>query len=74
MPFCESLGLNYANVYDDEKEKFDYSLIDKLGLQNPPKPFPVTRNLLMDKDLFESEPLDFGGTKPLIEWLKDFVL
>lgn len=69
MPFCQSLGLNYSNVYDDENRKFDFSLVEKNGYKNIPKPFPVSRKLLMDKDLFEGEPLDFGESKALIEWL-----
>ena len=68
MPFCETMKLNYSNIYNDEKEKFDYNKVKELGLKNPPKPFPVSRNLLMDKDLFADEPLNFGETKPLAKW------
>ena len=69
MPFCETLGLNYSNIYDNNQEKFDYSLVNKLGFKNIPKPFPVSRNLLMDKDMFENMSIVFGETKPLYEWL-----
>lgn len=69
MPFCQSLGLNYSNVYDDKKRKFDFSIVEKMGYKHIPKPFPVSRKLLMAEDLFEGEPLDFGESKALIEWL-----
>ena len=69
MPFCQELGLNYSTVYSDKERKFDFSHIEELGYKHAPKPFPVSRNLLMDKDLFKDEPLDFGESKALIEWL-----
>ncbi|MCQ2744554.1 MAG: YkgJ family cysteine cluster protein [bacterium] len=69
MPFCEDLGLNYSNVYNDETKKFDYEKVKEYGYKYIPKPYPITRASLMDKDLFEGEPLDFGETKTLLDWL-----
>ena len=68
MPFCQELGLNYSTVYDDSQSKFNFDKVEELGYKHAPKPFPVSRNLLMDKDLFEGEPLDFGESKAMIEW------
>lgn len=68
MPFCQEMGLNYSTVYDDDERKFNFDKVVELGYKHAPTPFPVSRNLLMDKDLFEGEPLDFGESKAMIEW------
>lgn len=69
IPFCQELGLNYSNVYDEKSRKIDGEKVKENGYQNPPKPYPISRLYLMDKDLFEGEPLDFGETKTLLDWL-----
>ena len=69
MPFCQSLGLNYSNVYNREKKIIDDELVKKLGYKNTPKAYPLSFKNLMDKNLFEDEEVEFGEIQSLIEWL-----
>lgn len=69
MPFCQEHGLNYSKVYNNETKNFDFNKVEELGYTHIPKPFPVSRELLMDNSIFEEDPLDFGESKALIEWL-----
>lgn len=69
MPFCQELGLNFSNIYNKETKNFNYDVVEEKGYAHPPIPYPITRPALMDKDLFEGEPLDFGETKALIDWI-----
>lgn len=69
MPFCQSLGLNYSKVYNREEKCLDMELVEKYGFKKTPKAYNLSFKVLMDKDLFEGEPLDFGEIKSLHEWL-----
>ncbi len=69
VPFCVDLGLNYSNVFDKKNNKLDPELIENGHFSERPRPYPITRDSLMDKDLFVGEPLNFGESKALIEWL-----
>lgn len=69
MPFCQSLGLNYAKVYDDEKRKFDMSKVKELGYKNYPIPHLVSMKTLISENVFEGENVDFGEPKAMMEWL-----
>lgn len=69
IPFCSSLGLNYSNVYDETKKKFDYDKIKKEGFKSLPKPHKTNLKTLMSPEMFECEPLQFGEIKSLVEWL-----
>ena len=69
MPFCQSLGLNYSNVYNREEKMIDLNLIEKYGYKNRPKAYDLSFKTLMSKDLFKDVVIDFGEIKSLIEWL-----
>lgn len=69
MPFCQSLGLNYSQVYNREKKMLDEDLVKKHGFKNTPKAYQLSFKTLMDKDLFQDVEINFGEIKSLIEWL-----
>ena len=69
MPFCQSLGLNYAKVYNKEAKMIDENLVKELGYKNTPKAYQVDLKTLMSKDLLQDTIIDFGEIKSLIDWL-----
>ncbi len=69
IPFCQELGLNYSNVFDNKTRKIDFDEIEKRGYKNIPHPRKTNIKTLMSPEMFEGEPIDFGEIKSLIEWL-----
>ena len=67
MPFCQSMGLNYSNVYNREKKVIDEDLVK--NYKNSPKAYQLSFKTLMSEDLFKDVKLDFGEIKSLVEWL-----
>lgn len=69
LPFCHTLGLNYSKVFNSQTRTLDMDLVEKCGYKNTPKAYNLSLTTLMDKDLFEDEPIEFGVIKDLYEWL-----
>lgn len=67
VPFCVSLDLNYADVYDEETQKM-YRAADD-GTE--PLAFNVGRKFLRNPNFEKEFNIFFGEDKPLIEWLAE---
>ena len=69
VPFCMHQGLNYSEVYDQNKKVFSTDLYRKLGYLNEPMAYSLGVESLMDKFGKDIMHIDFGEIKTLIEWL-----
>ena len=69
VPFCHELGLNYSNVYDAKNKRIDFNKVEQDGYKIFPNARKTNIKTLMEPEMFECEPLDFGEIKSLIEWL-----
>ena len=72
IPFCAHKGLNYANVYNSEMNKISEERVKELGYSEEPKFYALDRSLLFNLKLVKDLGLDFGESKRLIDWLKEF--
>lgn len=69
LPFCVKLNLNYANVYNTEKD-----IITKYSNEQiEPVAYNIDRRFLRNKNFEKEFNIFFGKDKTLVEWLaQDF--
>ena len=67
VPFCVDLGLNYADIYDDESGK-----VTKMGSDGTePVAFNVERIFLRGQKAEKEFDIFFGEDKTMYEWLEE---
>ncbi len=71
IPFCALEGLNYSNVYDQNKHLISSAMYSKLGVNEEPLAFNVQYDFLTSKEFAKGYGFEFGKTKPLIEWFEN---
>lgn len=64
-PYCMSLGLNYANVYDKETGQFSDEKAALLGINAKPQIYDLSYSVLMN----EAGDINFGDVRMLVEWI-----
>ncbi|MBE7710946.1 MAG: YkgJ family cysteine cluster protein [Cyanobacteria bacterium SIG31] len=69
LPFCQKLGLNYAQVYDENTKKLDYEKVEKQGYKSIPGAYRTSLKRLISPDFIKEKKIVFGELKNLIEWL-----
>ncbi len=69
IPQCADEGLNYAAVYDKEKDILSTKMWEKTGLKTKPVAFNLGREFLLNNEATQHLELDFGEEKPMVEWL-----
>ncbi len=69
LPFCSTIGLNYSEVYNSKDKIINYDLIKEKGYKSMPRAKKTNIYTLTSKEIFKSNPIEFGEIKPLIEWL-----
>ena len=67
MPFCIELGLNYANVYDEDKQL----LVKCADDGTEPVAYNIDRRTLRNKEMQDLFDIYFGEDKSLISWLQE---
>ena len=67
MPFCVDLGLNYSDVYDEDKNL----LVKFADDGTEPLAYNIDRRTLRGKENEELFNIYFGEDKALIDWLKE---
>ena len=72
IPFCVHKGLNYASVYDEETNSISSEKVTELNYKEEPKFYALDRSILFNLKLVRDLGLDFGVSRRLIDWLKDF--
>jgi len=68
IPHCVNLGLNYSNVYDEEKETISQELWEKSGIKEEPVAYNLSLKVLLNNGVTKELELDFGEEKALIDW------
>lgn len=67
-PECKDIGLNYSNVYDNDKKVISLELWKQSCIETEPKVYNLSRKILLSTTLVKQLQLDFGETKPLINF------
>ena len=70
IPFCVHDGLNYANVYDEKTNKISNKKVEDGNFKEDPKFYPLNRNVMCNLNIVRELGLDFGESKPLLEWIQ----
>jgi Fe-S-cluster containining protein len=68
VPACVDLGLNYSEVYDKKSQMLLTEKFKSCGFKKEPVAYNISLKELMKTELVEALELDFGETKPLIDW------
>lgn len=66
IPCCVSHGLNYSNVYDENKKSMSKEKFIKLGIKEEPLSYNVSLEYLQYNEF--TSGLDFGKSKKMIDW------
>lgn len=67
MPFCIDLGLNYADVRDEETGMLTKCAQDGTA----PTAYNIDRRTLRDREMEKLFDIIFGEDKSMIEWLRE---
>lgn len=68
LPSCVDNDLNYAKVYNKETKKISDELVKNSGLKEP-----MAYNLslkALKENQYTKDNIDFGETKPLLDWFE----
>lgn len=71
IPFCHELGLNYANVVDNDKKIISEEKYKALNVEEQPLSYNVGYNFLTSEEIENSFNFKFGEKKSLIDWLEE---
>lgn len=64
-PFCMKLGLNYAEIYNEETGRFSIEKASNPKFKNKPQIYNLSYSVLMQDSGIE----DFGDVRMIFEWL-----
>lgn len=70
FPFCTTLGLNFSQIYDMEKQHLSSQLVKEKNFKIFPKIFRLSNNVIMNLPLAKELNLNFGEGKKMIEFFK----
>ena len=68
IPACSKIGLNYSEVYDEEKQIICPEKWKKSGIKTEPVAYNISREVLISNNATKDLNLDFGESKALIDW------
>lgn len=68
-PFCTTLGLNFAKIFDKEKQHLSSELVAKNGYKIFPKIFRLSNKVFMSLPLAKELNLNFGEAKKMVDFL-----
>lgn len=68
IPACSMQGLNYSQVYDSENKTITKEAWQKSGISAEPVAYNISREVLMNNELVKDLNLEFGESKPMIDW------
>ena len=72
LPFCHELGLNYSNVYDEESGTIVDEKDGQKLCKTEPKAYRISRNHVMSLSMARNLDLDWGESKTLYDYLKEY--
>ena len=70
FPFCATQGLNFSEVYDEEKKHLSADLAEKKHFKVFPRIFRLSNKVIMNIPLAKELNIDFGEAKKIIYFLK----
>lgn len=70
FPFCTTLGLNFSQIYDKEKQHLSAKLVKEKNFKIFPKIFRLSNNVIMNLPLAKELNLHFGEGKKMIDFFK----
>ena len=70
FPFCSTIGLNYSQIYDKEKQHLSFELVEKNNFKNYPKFFRLNNKVIMNLPLAKKLNIEFGEAKRLIDFFR----
>lgn len=68
IPACVANGLNYNQVYDNEKETISAEMYAASGIQEEPLSYNISLKLLLDNSYTQDLGIEFGENKSLVDW------
>ncbi|MDD3593552.1 MAG: YkgJ family cysteine cluster protein [Candidatus Gastranaerophilales bacterium] len=68
LPACIGIGLNYAEVLDEEKKMLSMEKVEKLGFSVTPVAFNLSLDTLLNNEAVKTLNLNFGEQKMLVDW------
>jgi len=71
IPYCANEGLNYSEVYNKETHRISEEKVVEKKYKALPKAYNLSRENIMYSIAFDLG-FEWGETKPLIEWLKEY--
>ena len=71
FPFCATLGLNYSQIYDKEKNHLSSELVEKNNMKVFPRIFRLSNKVVMNLPLAKQLNIDFGEFDTMINFLKN---
>jgi len=73
VPFCHNLGLNYSQVYDEEKNILSAEKVEQLGYEQEPLAYNLSLDFLINRLGKQFYNLDFGEIKTIPDWMINLV-
>lgn len=70
FPFCATMGLNFSEIYDKDKQHLSFELVQKNNFKIYPKIFRLNNKVIMNLPLAKELNLDFGESKKMIDFFK----
>ena len=71
MPFCQSHGLNYSNVFDEELNQIVYEKDGVMLTKTEPKAYRISRDNIMNLSTAKRLNIEWGKSKTLIDFINE---
>lgn len=70
FPFCATIGKNYSEIYDKEKQHLSASLVEQKGFKVFPRFFRLSNKVIMNIPLAKKLNINFGESKKMVDFLE----
>lgn len=68
FPFCTTKGLNFSQIYDEEKKHLSADLVEKKNFKIFPKIFRLSNKVIMNLPLAKELNIEFGEAKRMVDF------
>lgn len=70
FPFCATIGKNYSEIYDADKQHLSAKLVEEKKFKTFPKIFRLSNKVIMNLPLAKQLKINFGEAKKMIDYLE----